>query len=61
MHGIRNKRKVIVVKRRSWKSECMGIDAASLKVFLSQKDLKTHSDLLMKQDLHSRRILAPRS
>ena len=58
---IRNKRKLKSANRRSWKSEFMAIGAASLKVFLSERDLKSGIHLVMKQDLHNQRSLALRS
>jgi hypothetical protein len=58
---VRNKRKLRSVNWRSWKSECMAIGDASLRVFLSERDLKSGTHLVMKQDLQNQRGLAVRS
>jgi hypothetical protein len=56
---VRNKRKLKSVNRRSWKSECMATGDASLRVSLSERDLKSGTCLVMKQDLqHQRRLVA---
>jgi len=61
MHGIRNKRKLESVSRRNWKSKCMAVGAASLNVFLSERDLSSGTHLVMKQDLYNQRRLTLRS
>jgi len=58
---VRNKRKLKSANRRSWKSECMAIGDVSLRVFLSERDLKSGTHLVMKQDLQNQRRLAVRS
>jgi hypothetical protein len=58
---VRSNRKLKNVNGRSWKSECMAIGDASLRVFLSERDLKSGTHLVMKQDLQNQRRLAVRS